>query len=199
MTDVSYARISKMLGGRRAVRVMQLPGIDADELVVDVGVRILTEEDIDECHLEAIQYIREKAKKIGLDSTDVLDVDPDILDRERMRGIVFKAFVEPKPDDHGNHKSFFPVQRAVRQLDTVIVKTLFDVYLDHQNYVSPLLTGNPDEIKELADALGKGLSSAVILSRYDAPTLRSLLHILAVELRTSRGPSSSTGSQEEPI
>lgn len=199
MADTSFLRISKMLEGRRAVRVMQFPSIDADEMVADIGVRILTEEDIDACHLEAIQYIRAKAKTLNLETADVMDVDPEILDRERIRGIVWKAFVQPAPDEHGKYTPFFPSMRAVRQLDTVIVKTLFDIYLDHQNYVSPLLCGNPDEIKELADALGKGLSSAVILSHYDAPTLRTLLHFMAAELRTSRGPSSSTGSQEDAI
>ena len=199
---VEYARISAMLRGRRDIRTLELPGIELNDQgkpidggdAVEVGVRILIEEEIDEARLEAVQYINARAKKLALDPHALLLIDGDLLDREITRQLIFRAFVETTEDtETKSRKPFFPSPTAVRQLDSVLVVTLFEVYLDQQNFVNPLRAIDDAEVGELVDALGKERGVDVILSQYDAPSLRSLLHFLASELRTLRGGKSSTG------
>lgn len=194
---VEYARISAMLRGRRSIRTLDLPWAPNEEEaeVIEVGVRILLDDEIDDARLDAVQYVQGRAKARRLDLNAMLAVDPEIVDREITRQLIFRAFVQPKEDlEKKDHLPFFPAPQAVRQLDSVMVETLFETYIDQQNYVNPLRTIDEDEARELVDALGKEHGAEVILSQYDAPSLRSLLHTLAVLLRASRPGKSATGS-----
>lgn len=182
---VEYARVSAMLRGRRDIRVMPLPGIPEDtEDPPVVGVRILLDNEVDLCRMEATQYLTGKAKRMRIDYDVLMRSDPEMLDREITRQLIYRCIVSTATDESGEHPAFFPSPEAVRQLDTVMIETLFEVYLEQQNFVNPLRGLNDVEVSELADALGKEPGAAVILSQYDAPSLRSLVHFLAAELRT---------------
>ena len=187
-----------MLRGRRAVRLVPFPGFGTDEEPIHVGVRILTEEEVDAARTEATQYVEGLARKYKVDAREMLSLDAETLDREVQRQLVFRAFMDPeKVDADGVMRApFFVAAQGVRQLDTVMQQTLFNVYLDHQNYVNPMRGMSEGEVAELSEALGKGAEPPVLLGLYDAPTLRSLVHILAGQLRSSRTSKSSDGGSD---
>jgi hypothetical protein len=191
--NFSDERIRAMLRGRREVRVLPLPGMPEDSDVT-VGVRVLTEEEIDAARAEAVQYINTLAKRYRLDGRDMLTVDGELLDREIERQLVFRAFVDPDKGE-GDYEPFFKTPQGVRQLDTVLQRTLFHMYLDHQNFVSPLRGLADPEAEGLAEALGKGQSGRVALGLLDAPTLRTLVHTMAAQLHSALSGRSSTGPE----
>ena len=172
-----------MLKGRQDVRVLPFPGIpDTEDDIVEVGVRVLLDNEVDDARLEATQYLIGKAKAMRIDYGLLLHSDPELLQREIQRQLVYRAFVQPEPEENGEHKSFFPSPQAVRQLDAVIVETLDEIYDDQQEHVNPL-TGMSDEaVRERADTLGEGRGAEAILNSCDAPTLRTLVRILASRL-----------------
>ena len=173
MAGFGDERIQKVLRGRREVVVVPFPGVEGEE----VGVRILTEEDIDAARADAAQHVELEAKRLKLDSLRLLSVDPEFMDREFQRQIIARAFfdAEDSPADRSKSKPFFATARAVRQCDAPLVETLYQLYVVHQNSVSPLVELDAEDVKELADALSKGQTSMAILGAYDAPTLRSLV------------------------
>jgi len=179
-------RVSAMLRGRREVRSVPLPGFGASDEPIMVGVRILTEQEIDEARAEAGQYVDALAKRYRLDARDMLSIDSENLDREVQRQLVFRAFVDVDKQANGEHRPFFVAPQAVRQLDSVMQQTLFNVYLDHQNYVNPTRGMDEQEVAELVDALGKGQDLPALLGLYDAPTLRTLVRIMVSQLVTSQ-------------
>ena len=172
-------RVSAMLRGRRDVRLVPLPGFGDDAEPVMVGIRILLEREIDEARAEAGQYVEALAKRYRLDARDMLSIDAENLDREVQRQLVFRAFVDTDKQPNGDYRPFFVSPTAVRDLDSVFQQTLFNVYLDHLNYVSPLRGLGEQEVEELVEALGKGQELPGLLGLYDAPTLRTLVRILA--------------------
>jgi hypothetical protein len=134
------------------------------------------------------------ARRYKLDAREMLSMDGEVLDREIQRQLVYRAFLNPDKGE-GDYKPFFAAPQAVRQLDSVMQQTLFHCYLDHQNYISPLRDMDEAEARELAEALGKGQKAAATLALYDAPSLRTLVHILAAQLETVLASKSSTGSE----
>lgn len=192
MTDAKSddTRIREVLKGRRAVAAVPVPGMWSDPSAM-VGVRVLSGEEVDECKLDGNQYVMAKAKARGIDPVLLMQLDSELLDEEQRRAITFRAFVrvteisgkwEPTRDDKGELVPFFGSPQAVRQLDTVLLSTLFQIYLEHQQTVNPLrsMGADSDELRELADALKKEQGTADhtlgsrILSQLDAPTLRVL-------------------------
>lgn len=197
MADFSDERIRAMLRGRREVRVLPMPGAE-DDSGLTIGVRVLTEEEIDAARAEAVQYVNALAKRYKLEGRDMLTVDGELLDREIERQLVYRAFVDPDQGDGKQHPVFFKSPLAVRQLDSVMHRTLFHVYLDHQNYVSPLRGLSDADAEGLADALGKGQNGKVALALLDAPTLRNLARTLAVQLQSALCGKSSTSPDLVP-
>jgi hypothetical protein len=197
VADFSDERIRAMLRGRRQVRELPMPGMDEGEALT-IGVRVLLEEEIDTARAEAIQYVNAVAKRHRLDSREMLSIDGELLDREIERQLVFRAFVDPDKGDE-DYKPFFKAPQAVRQLDSVLQRTLFHIYLDHQNFVSPLRGLDDHEAQELAEALGKGQSGTAMLGLCDAVTLRSLVHTLASQLQSALSGRSSTSFEPEPV
>jgi hypothetical protein len=180
--DVSDERIKAMLRGRREVRMVPLPGFGDGELLM-VGIRVLLEDEIDAARANATQYAKAIAAQYRLDVREMLSIDAEVLDREVQRQLVYRAFLNA--DGDGEPKPFFDGIGRVRQLDTVMLQTLFNLYLDHQNYVSPLRGLDEDDVAGLVAALKKTPETEALLGLYDARTLRSLSLTLASELRTA--------------
>ncbi len=181
--DVTDERIRAMLRGRRDVRMVPLPGFGDDDELMMVGIRVLIEEEIDAARAEATQYARSLAAKYRLDAREMLSIDAENLDREVQRQLVYRAFVNPEAG--GEPKPFFDGIGRVRQLDSVMLQTLFNMYLDHQNYVNPLRGLEQDDVSALVEALKKTPETEALLGLYDARSLRSLALTLAAELRTA--------------
>lgn len=189
MSKVDEERITEILKGRRAVRVVPFPGVTDGQPAVMVGIRVLTGEEVDEARLDAVQYVQGKASARNIDPLLMMQLDAEILDEDTKRALIYRAFVKPEPDpktrDHAQHFGFV---QTVRKLDTVLVNQLHQMYLEHQERVNPLIGDMSDEaVEELADALGKpeeGAIATVILSQFDAPTLRRLLRTTALRLRS---------------
>lgn len=181
-------RIKEMLKGRRAVRVVPFPAMPGAS-VANVGIRVLTGEEVDEARLDAVQYVQQRAQARGIDPLLMMQLDAEILDEDTKRALIYRAFVKPDPDPKTKeHATHFDFLESVRKLDTVMVNQLHQMYLEQQERVNPLLGDlSDDAVRELADALGKPeeeLTASLILSQYDAPTLRRLLRILASRLRS---------------
>lgn len=177
MATFSDERVRAILQGRRNVRAYPLP-FARD---VEVGVRVLAEHEIDSARIEAQNY----AKKVRAD----LDIDPDFLEREARRQIIWRAFVDPT--DH--ERPFFASDREVRELDAEIVRALFELYYEHQAWISPLHRMNKEQARELADALGKAPEPRALLVDFDSDTLRSLCICLASAAHSTSPESSSSG------
>ena len=182
--DVSSERIRAMLRGRREVRMVPLPGFGYGEELLMVGIRVLTEEEVDAARAEATQYARNLASKYRIDAREMLSIDAEVLDREVQRQLVYRAFVDPDKGE-GDYKPFFKAPQAVRQLDSVMQQTLFNMYLDHQNYVNPLRGLEEDDVTALVEALKKTPETEALLGLYDARSLRTLSLTLVAELRTA--------------
>lgn len=169
MASYDDTRIREILMGRRNVRVYPMPFAPS----VSVGVRLVPDDQIDFARVEAQRY----AKKIGADLT----VDPDFIERETKRQIIWRAFVDP-----ANHEApFFSSDAQVRELDAEMVRALFDLYYEHHAWVSPLRTLTAEQAKELADDLGKADDPRVLLLDFDSDTLRLLCISLASVARSS--------------
>lgn len=180
--DFTSEHLQAILRGRREVRPVPFPGADG----VRIGVRILVDEELDYARIEAQRYV----KKLGVD----LDVDPELLDREVERQVIWRAFVNV---ENPEHPAFFPSDRDVRSLDSVTVRALFNLYREHQEYVSPLIALDEGGQKALIDALGKGLDPEVAFSAFDSNTLRRLCLSMASQLRAS-APTSKSSSPPSP-
>lgn len=179
--------IQGMLRGRRNVQVVPFPGVESEDGKT-VGVRILLEEEMDQCRSAAVQYLHDRAKKLRLDPADLLDGDPEMLGREIKRQVISVAFVDTDTIGNPNgEEKFFPGIVQVRFLDTVMMETLWNVYLSHQQHVNPLLSFTSQaDVESLVDELGKEPGAQAILSWYDAPSLRSLVLTLVDRRQTAQ-------------
>lgn len=156
------------LGGRFKVHTYPFPG----KQEISVGIKLLTDAELDKVRLQAVVY----AKGQQAD----LNFDPDFLDRAIHRELISRAFVDPeKPEE-----PFFPSQNDVAELDNLTVRSLYELYVTHQQALDPYAFCPPEQIEQLAESLGKSESSVGLLNLYDAPTLRSLLLSTALKLRS---------------
>jgi len=163
MSTYDDERIQSILRGRRSVRAYPLPF--APE--VQVGVRALADQEIDDARLEAQRYCESRGAK--------MEIDPDFLERESRRQMLWRALTDPKDAE----RPFFPSDKHVRQLDAELIRALFDLYLEHQVYVSPLRSLDEAGVRELAETLGKESTTRAFLADCDSDTLRGLCLTLA--------------------
>ena len=189
MGNFNDDRVRAVLLGRRAVRVMPFPGVEGAEF----GIRILVDEEIDHARMAAVEYVKNFTKRLQMDYGQVLLIEPDFLDREIQRQIIWRSFIDPDTREEENPAPYFPDPEDVRKLDAVLVETLHQCYLEHQNYINPLTGLSDEEVDALVEALGKESIGTAILGQYDAPTLRKLVHTLVARLASSRISRSSSG------
>lgn len=173
MATFNDDQIQEMLRGRRAVRRVPFPGSEGRH---HIGIRVLVDDEVDACRLAAVRYCKER----GAD----LSADPEFLDREIQRQIVWRSTVDP--DASGDDPpAFFPSFKDVRKLDTVTVEALFNAYLEHQEWVSPIRTLTVEQVRELVDALGKATLPEQALDDLSRDTLRLCVRSMASVLRES--------------
>lgn len=186
MTDFSDERLRAMLQGRRAVRAYPLPGAGEDS-ELQIGVRVLTGEEIDDARTEASQYTQSLAKRRKLDAAELQWIDGDPHQSEVQRQLVYRACVEPElREGKAEHEHFFPSVTAIRQLDDSFAQMLYQLYLGHQQWVNPYL--GAENISEILEALKKTPQKRAMLGLYDVNTLLTLAATMASQLASS--PSS---------
>lgn len=181
MASFSDERIAAIIRGRREVRRIHFAPLNCD-----IGIRALTEAEIDAARLEAAAYFT-KAKAS-------IELDPEFLDREVRRQLIWRSVLDP--DAPGEDKPpFFPSDADVRKLDAAMVHLLFAAYLETQEEIVPSSTLSEEEVSALVEALGKEDTGERLLISYGPDTLRRCVRSLASHLRASSQAGRSSTSQ----
>lgn len=183
MANVDDERIRSILAGRRAIRRVAFPG-DPD---LEIGIRLLRDSEIDDCRFAAVAYLEAKCRKAGISLVDFMAVDPDELDREHQRQVIWRATYDVESfegSDFDKARPFFPSDRQVRELDSATVAVLWGLYVDLLDAVDPRIRLTEEQVKEIADALGKAPSEPAILAGFAPATLASLARTMAARLAT---------------
>ena len=179
--------IQGILQGRRVIGRAAFPG----QAGVTIGVRLLSDRDIDLARFEAQIYLEAQCKKVQLTLASFVAVDPESLDREHQRQVLLRAFVDPDTPVE-RPTMFFSDISQVRSLDSVLVTQLWEIYVDHQDTVNPRLRLTEEGVESLVEGLKEPQSATLILAGFDRPTLVSLVRSLASRLSTSTIGNSST-------
>lgn len=174
MPKWSDESVQASLGRRFTVHTYPFPGLPD----VMVGIKLLTDGELDQVRLQAAVFAKQK-------QADLL-VDPEFLDRAIHRELVSRAFVDPQRST----EPFFASQNDVAELDSLTVRSLYELYITHQQALDPYAFCPPEEVERLVATLGKSESSGAalvgVLNLYDAPTLRSLLLSTVSRLRETQ-------------
>jgi len=156
-----------------------------------LGVRSLSAGQPVECVGRAIEWCLKTAK---IDRADLYtDNGGAALDLITRVEILHLALVDTAPpyarltDNPGEILELFTAEQVV---------WLHDRYGEVQQARSPIKhLADPEKIKEVAAALGKGFLSPTSLKSFDAGTLRSISHeLVELLLKQTMPPSSGTGS-----
>lgn len=178
MPKYSDTDVTEALAGRKAVRVYPFPSAEH----IKVGVRMLSDDEMDGVRLEAQEYVKKKKCE--------LVIDPEFFDRALHREVIARAFVDAEQQD----EPFFSSMREVRELDPALVVACFELYTRHQIAMDPFAHCTREDVEELVDLLGKSPESEELSRLFDAPTLWSFVRSLALRLReTQQTPKSATG------
>lgn len=187
MARFTDERVQAIVAGRRSVGRVAFPG----QTDVEVGVRLLTERDIDLARFEAQMYLERQAKKLRLDMVDLVRTDPESLDREHQRQVILAAFVDPDSPAE-RPRSFFDDIEQVRSLDSVLTQRLWELYVEWQDTVNPRYSLTEEEVTALLDALKDEPVAKVLLGTFERETLQSLVRFLGSQLSTALNGSAST-------
>jgi hypothetical protein len=158
------------LGGRFKPSTYPFPG----KPEIMVGIKLLTDNELDKVRLQAAVFVKSQQAD--------LNIDPEFFDRAIHRELISRAYVDPdKPDE-----PFFPSQKDVAELDNLSVRSLYELYVTHQQSLDPYAFCSPEQVEKLVDTLGKSESSVGLLNLYDAPSLRSFVLSMALKQRETR-------------
>jgi hypothetical protein len=167
MAKWSDETVRAALAGRNAMRRVPFPGAPK----VEVMIRILTDAELDNVRLRAVETVKKRKAELVL--------DPEFLDRLIHRETIAAAFYDAEhPTD-----AFFSSEEEVAELDNLTVRGLYELYMTHVQALDPYSFCPLEEVQELAETLGKSENSVGILNLYDGPTLRSFCLSLALRLR----------------
>ena len=185
--------LNKLLAGRaRPHKTFDLEVARADgRFTLHLAVRALSADEAARSHADAIKWLVGTG---GWQREDLIgDAGDAILNLEVMVQTLARALVDPaKPD------TAFAVDAAeVRRLFEVDeIRALWDEYSAWSQERSPFRSLKTlDEVREVADALGKGQASMTSLPRYDFGTLRAIITSLVAQRATWMTANSSGTSQ----
>ena len=177
MGKFSDEAISKVLLGTAAVSRAPFP-LSPPESGIEVGVRCLTETEIDSAQVEAQCYLEGLCRRSDLLLKGFVDIDPEALEREKQRQMIARAFVDPDRTE----EPFFASAVQVRKLTSVVIARLWELYMEHHDTVNPYYSLTREQAEELADAIKKELPGADLLAGFGRDTLCSLVRSLAAQL-----------------
>lgn len=181
--------LAKLLAGRvRPHKIFSIEIARADgRMTLPLAVRSLTADDAARAHADAIKWLISTG---GWQREDLIgDAGDAILNLEVMVQTLTRALVDPeKPDvafasDASEVRKFFEVDE---------IRAVWDEYASWSQERSPFRSLKTlAEVKEVADALGKGQASMTSLPRYEYTTLRLIITALVGQRATWTMPSSS--------
>jgi hypothetical protein len=171
--------VQGILQGRRVIGRSFFPGSKE----IEIGIRLLTDRDIDLARFEAQMYLNKQCKKVDLSLSEFVNIDPESLDREHMRQVLLRAIVDPDSPPE-RPRPFFSNIEEVRALDSVMVQQLWVQYVDWQDAVNPRFKLTEEEVEQLAANLKDEPTAKVILAPFEHATLASLVRFLAARPST---------------
>lgn len=184
--------LAKLLAGRvRPHKLFSIEIARADgRVTLPLAVRSLTADDAARAHADAIKWLVSTG---GWQREDLIgDAGDAILNLEVMVQTLTRALVDPeKPDvafaaEAAEVRKFFEVDE---------IRAVWDEYASWSQERSPFRSLKTlAEVKEVADALGKGQASMTSLPRYEYTTLRSIITALVDQRATWTMPNSSATS-----
>lgn len=180
--------ITKLLGGtQRPHKVFRIAGRLEG---TDLAVRSISVEEGEVAHADAMKRMTALG---GWTREDFLnDVGEALFHQEMRLQVLARAMVDPQDPSKPFAAS---ADELRRHLEADEVSAIFDEFSTFQKSRSPLREAKSlDEVREVADSLGKGLIAETSLQRYDAPTLRAIAIELAAWARTRTRLSSSPTS-----
>lgn len=196
--------LNKLLAGRvRPHKTVTLEVKRADgPITLNLALRALTADDAARAHADAIKWLVNTG---GWQREDLInDAGDAVLNLEVMVQTLARALVDAEKPE----VAFAADASEVRRLFEVDeIRALWDEYSAWSRERSPFRDlKTQQEVREVADALGKGLISPNSLPRYDYDTLRRIIISLADQRAkwttesfsdTSRASASRESSSEE--
>lgn len=160
-----------------------------------IGVRGLDDPELDACRIEAQKKIHDLAKKRAWDPVQVVEIDPELLQRYVEREIILKAFCDPDTVDDDKPTPFFANEHELGRVGSTGITDLMNAYIEHQEWSNPNVTLTQELEDELVEALGKEQSAGVYLMGFEQHVLRRLLISTVKRLHDYRTGKSSTSSK----
>lgn len=196
------SKLTKLLAGRsRPVREFSVEVVrDAGPEPLRLAVRTLSAEEIAAAQMAARRWLTSTG---GWSTEDLLsDTGDALLNLETMVQILARALVDP--DNHelpfASAEGAAAAAEVRKCFDADEIRACFDEYSRHAQDRSPFRKLKTlDEVREVADALGKGLTAPTALQRFDATSLQLIITELAARVtklttRTSSATSPPTSS-----
>lgn len=180
MARFSDQRVAAILAGKRDFGIYPFPGLEG----VEVAIRVLTDYELDQCRLAAQKWVRDQCKRRGWKTEAAVEVDPQLLDRAIERELLWWACYDSETVSDDEPVRFFEKSLDVGKLDQTQIAALTSAYIERQQWTTPLLQADDEEVDELIEALGKAQVPEVFLGRYAPSTLSRLLITLASRLRS---------------
>ncbi len=175
MTEPQSIRgaLDALMASQREPRRYPFPYPLVGGVEIEVAIRLLTDHEIDMARIEAQRY----CARIKADLT----IDPDLLEREVQRQMVWRSTLEPFPTNGSpEHPRLFQSDQDVRMLPAPVIESLHRLYLEHQDRVSPhrvLTDENIGALVELVRARG-----SIAFSQYDDAALVRICIALAARV-----------------
>lgn len=186
------SKLSKLLAGRsRPVRRFELEVVrEGGPETLRLAVRTVSSEEVIRAQSEATKWLL----SVGWAREDLFgDAGDAALNLETMVRILAVALVDPDNTDATFAAGADEIRRC---FDADEIRACFDEYSAHASERSPFRhLKTLAEAREVADALGKGLTLPTSLPRYDSISLRLIITSLVESARTRTTPKSSATSQ----
>jgi len=158
-----------------------------------LAVRTLSAHEQEQAHAEAVKWLVGTG---GWMREDLIgDAGDAVLNLEVMVQILARALVDPDKTDTPFAADAAELRRC---FDVDEVRACFDEYTAHALERSPFRNLKTlAEVREVADALGKGLTQPTSLQRFDTTTLR--LIITSLVDRAARWTTPNSSATTPPI
>jgi len=181
--------LAKLLAGRaRPHKSFELEITRAEgRTTIRLAVRALTADDAARAHAEAIKWLVSTG---GWHREDLIgDAGDAVLNLEVMVQTLARALVDPEKPDVAFAADAAEVRR---HFEVDEIRACWDEYMAWAQERSPFRSLKTlEEVREVADALGKGQASSTSLPRFDTASLRAIITTLVAQRATWMTANSS--------